>query len=128
MKFSTEFNSEQQGETRLRQPGALTSQSGPVGQALVLSLPDRLAEAARLLEHLDQERASIGDPGLGRIIEERIVSRELLDLELQDFDEEVERLSAAARGFLTQESIAGVIEQGLSPSEARSLQLCRSTS
>ena len=120
MKFSTEFNNEQKVEMLVRQAGALSSQRRLVSQAPVLSLRERLAEAARLLEHLDQERISHGDPGLSRIIEERIVSRELLDLEWQDFDEEVERLTATARGFLTPELIAGVIEP-LSKSEGRSL-------
>ena len=99
----------------------MSSQWRPVSPEPILSLRDRLAEAARLLEHLDRERASFGDPGLGRIIEERIVSRELLDLELQDFDEEVERLSAIARGFLTQEMMAALSEPSLSTAEACSL-------
>ena len=121
MKFSTEFNNDQKVETLVRQAGTLPLQRTLASQAPIMSHRDRLAEAARLLEHLDQERISRGDPGLGRIIEERIVSRELLDLEWQDFDEEVERLTATARGFLTPELIAGVIEPRLSPLEGRSL-------
>ena len=121
MKFSTEFNHEQEIETLVRQAGVLPLQRRLASQAPILSLRDRLAEAAKLLEHLDQERTSRGDPGLGRMIEERIISRELRDLEFQDFDEEVERLTAVARGFLTPELTVGVIEPWLSPSEGRSL-------
>ena len=54
---------------------------------------ERLAEAVTYLERLDLERIFHGDPNLGKPIEERIIWRELLDLELQDFDEQIERLS-----------------------------------
>ena len=37
-----------------------------------------------------------GDPTLGKAIEKRIIWRELLVLELQEFDEEIERLSEVA--------------------------------
>jgi hypothetical protein len=109
MKFSAEFNN-------------------AVSRARALSLPDRLTEATRFLERLDRERASLSDPTLGRIIEERIISRELLDLELQDFDEEVERRTAVAQDFLTREMTAAAREPSFSTSEAYSLSLCRSAS
>jgi hypothetical protein len=64
-------------------------------------LQERLAKAAAYLERLDVERISHGDPNLGRSIEERIIWRELLDLELQDFDEEIERLSEVAHNRVT---------------------------
>ena len=52
-------------------------------------LQERLAKAVAYLERLDVERFSHGDPNLGRSIEERIIWRELLDLELQEFDEQI---------------------------------------
>jgi hypothetical protein len=106
MKFSNEFSNQQDAASHRRQAIALTAQ--PVSQSRVLPLAGRLAEAAKVLEHLDQERAAVDDPTLGKIIEERIVSRELRDLELQAFDEEVERLSFVARDFLAREMIAGI--------------------
>ena len=48
---------------------------------------ERLAEAAACLERIDHQREA-GDPMFGRILEERIVWRELRDLELQEFDEQ----------------------------------------
>ena len=56
----------------------------------------RLAKAAACLERLDAERACCRDPNLGKGMEERIIWRELLDLELQEFDEQIERLSEVA--------------------------------
>lgn len=57
---------------------------------------DRLAEAVSWLEYLDRKRVLEGDPHYGKTIEERIIWRELLDLELQQVDEEIERLCANA--------------------------------
>ena len=68
--------------------------------ARTFSLQERLAEAAARLERLHQERASAGDQILGMATEKRIIWRELLDLELQDFDEQNERLSSAAQNLL----------------------------
>jgi hypothetical protein len=65
------------------------------------SLPyERLAKAAAYLERLDQERLSCGDPNLCKAIEERIIWRELLDLELQETDEEIERRSEVGHSFV----------------------------
>jgi hypothetical protein len=58
-------------------------------------LHERLAKAVAHLERLDEERSSCGNPNLGKAIQERIVWRELLDLELQDFDEQIEQLLEA---------------------------------
>jgi hypothetical protein len=63
-------------------------------------LQERLAKAVAYLELLDVERISHGEPNLGKSIEERIVWRELLDLELQEFEEEIERLAEAAHSLL----------------------------
>ncbi len=56
------------------------------------SLQRRLAGAAACLERLDEARTLHGDLRLGKVVEEGIISRELLDLELQAFDQEIERL------------------------------------
>jgi hypothetical protein len=37
------------------------------------------------------------DPHLGKSAEERVIWRELLELELQDVDEQIERISAAVQ-------------------------------
>ena len=64
-------------------------------------LHERLAKAVACLECLDEERAACGHPNLGKSMEERIIWRELLDLELQEFDEQIERLSAVAHRPVT---------------------------
>jgi hypothetical protein len=61
---------------------------------------ERLALAAAFLERLAQDRARIGDPNLDKAFEKRIIWRELLDLELQEFDEEIQRLGDVAEGLL----------------------------
>jgi hypothetical protein len=63
-------------------------------------LHERLAKAAAYLERLDVERFAHGNPNLGKTIEERIIWRELLDLELQEFDEQMERLSEVAHSLI----------------------------
>jgi hypothetical protein len=70
-----------------------------VNNARISSLDERLVKAAACLEGLDWERASSGDPILGKAIEKRLVWRELLDLELQDFDEQIEHLSEIAHNL-----------------------------
>jgi len=71
-----------------------------VRDARTFALHERLAEAVACLERLHQERASAGDPILGMATEKRIIWRELLDLELQDFDEQNERLLSVAQHLL----------------------------
>jgi hypothetical protein len=69
----------------------------PVKNVENSSIHDRL-EAGRIsLEHLDGERAMSGDAKYGRAVEKRIVGRELFELELQDFDEQIERICESAR-------------------------------
>jgi hypothetical protein len=60
---------------------------------------DRLIAARASLEKLDRQRALSGDPHFGKAAEQSIVWRELFDLELQDFDEQIERICAAARNL-----------------------------
>ena len=52
----------------------------------------RLAEAFSYLERLTLERAYRQDPAFGKFLEERIIWRELLDLELQEIDENIGRV------------------------------------
>jgi len=44
------------------------------------------------LERLDSERKRRGDPGFGKTTEHRIVWAELLELELEQIDEEMNRM------------------------------------
>ncbi len=69
----------------------------PVRIAPVLCLTQkRLAEAFNCLQKLERQRAYGHDPVFGKSVEERIIWRELLELELQDVDEQIERISAGA--------------------------------
>jgi len=56
----------------------------------------RLARAFTRLQNIQLVRAHRQDPLFGKSTEERIIWRELLDLELQDVDEQIERILAAA--------------------------------
>ena len=56
---------------------------------------NRLAEACRTLEAIARDRRAEGDPTLGKAMEQRIIQRELLELELQDLDEQMDRIRAA---------------------------------
>jgi hypothetical protein len=52
----------------------------------------RLAREARILENLERERVRRRKPGYSRTAEDRIVWSELLELELQDIDERLEKI------------------------------------
>lgn len=56
----------------------------------------RLAEEKACLERLDAEREYRGDSDFGKSNEDRIVWGELLELELQDVDEQVNRICRSA--------------------------------
>jgi hypothetical protein len=56
---------------------------------------ERLARAFSRLEDMRLVRNEWDDPSLGKFAEERIIWRELLDLELHDVDEQIERISAS---------------------------------
>jgi len=64
------------------------------------SIGQRLAEEEADLERLDAERKRRGDLGFGRAAEDRIVWGELLELELQDIDEQVNRICGAVGGAM----------------------------
>ena len=72
-----------------------------MNNARTFSVHERLTAAAACLDRLSEERASCGDPTLDKVIEGRIISRELFDLELQDFDEQIGRLLEVAERLLT---------------------------
>jgi hypothetical protein len=55
----------------------------------------RLAEEKACLEHLEVERRRRREVGFGRITEARIIWGELLELELQDIDEQLNRICEA---------------------------------
>jgi hypothetical protein len=55
----------------------------------------RLAESYRTLEAIERDRRSERNPRLGKAIEQRIIHRELLELELQELDEQMDRLRDA---------------------------------
>lgn len=56
----------------------------------------RLAEEKAALDQLDRERESQGDSNFRKTMEDRIIWGELLDLELQDFDEQLNRIRQTA--------------------------------
>jgi hypothetical protein len=62
----------------------------------------RLAQAFMRLRKIDLLREECGDGRLAKPVEERIVWRELLDLELQDIDE---RIAANAPGTANGDSM-----------------------
>jgi hypothetical protein len=57
------------------------------------STRQRLAEAFACLDRIERQGAA-GQP-FGSFLEAQIVWRELLELELQDVDEQIERITAA---------------------------------
>ena len=59
-------------------------------------IKQRLAEEKSLLDQLDSEREYRGDSSFRKTAEDRIVWGELLDLELQDFDEQLNRIRQTA--------------------------------
>jgi len=53
---------------------------------------ERLAQAFSRLQNIQLVRNHRQDPWFGKSAEERILWRELLDLELQDVDEQIDRI------------------------------------
>lgn len=68
--------------------------------AVTATIHARLAEAKESLEYLDAERERRVDPNFGRLTEDKIVWRELLELELQDAEERITRMCDAAERAL----------------------------
>jgi len=65
------------------------------------SMQKRLEEAVACLEYLAGERILRNDPEFGRLVEQRTVSRELLELEMQDAEERITRMCDAAEHALS---------------------------
>ena len=60
------------------------------------AIRERLVSEFGWLEMLDRERLQREDPTFARLAEQRIIGRELIDLELQEVDEQIERICEAA--------------------------------
>ena len=73
-------------------PGARTS--GLEERSTMIK--QRLAEEKSLLDQLDSEREYRSDSNFRKTAEDRIVWGELLDLELQEFDEQLNRIRQTA--------------------------------
>ena len=73
-----------------------TTLSAHEGQVQLLNPHERLKRAFNRLQGIQLVRNHRQDRFFGKSTEERIIWRELLDLELQDVDEQIERLSTAA--------------------------------
>jgi hypothetical protein len=61
---------------------------------------ERLSVAKDCLDYLDGERLRRADPGFGRMIEQKIISREILELELQEAEERITTICDAAERAL----------------------------
>jgi len=57
---------------------------------------DRLVRSFARLQGIQLVRNHLQDPNFGKGAEQRIVWRELIDLELQEIDEQMDRISAAS--------------------------------
>lgn len=70
--------------------------AAPHPQAPSCATHQRLVRAFSRLEEIQFVRDDRQDPRFGKPAEDRIIWRELLELELQNVDEQVERVLAAA--------------------------------
>jgi len=96
------------GERRLNSRG--TAKTEPL---LATMRRQRLAEAAARLENLEAQRELHGDSHLGMTTENRIVWNELIELELQEIDEQVNRICSAADGDAKAPAKSNLREGGL---------------
>ena len=64
---------------------------------------NRLAEGCKTLDALDRERRAVHDPQIGKAAEQKIVQRELLELELQDLDDQMDRIREATANIARQQ-------------------------
>jgi len=82
--------------TSTAQPSPVRERPSGADNRRATAIRQRMAEEKAWLEHLDTERERRGDSGFGKTTEDRIVWGELLELELQDIDEQVNRIRGAA--------------------------------
>lgn len=61
---------------------------------------ERLSAAKESLDYLEAERERRGDSGFGRMVEQKIISREVLELELQEAEERIALMCDAAERAL----------------------------
>ena len=69
-------------------------------QRLETLAKERLSVAKECLDYLEAERVRRGDPPFGRMAEQKIISRELLELELQEAEERITMMCNAAERAL----------------------------
>ena len=64
------------------------------------AIKKRLSEAKESLDYLEAERSRRGDAEFGKLTEQQIIWRELLELELQDAEERIAWMCDAAERAL----------------------------
>ena len=70
--------------------------------SLKTAVQTRLAQAKASLDYLDLERSRRADPAFGRLLEDQIIWRELLELELQEAEDRIAQMCDAAERALAQ--------------------------
>jgi hypothetical protein len=73
-------------------PPRNTTAPPPCANRTITAVDKRLADAKACLDAIDDERQHLGRPAFGETTEQRMIWRELLDLELQDIDEQMDRI------------------------------------
>jgi hypothetical protein len=69
----------------------------PAGTVPALSpTSKRLQAEVAVLDQLDQEHSGLAASNFGKALADHIVWRELLELELQEIDEQIDRITGAA--------------------------------
>jgi hypothetical protein len=68
--------------------------------SLKTAVQTRLAQAKSSLDYLDLERSRRADPAFGRLLEDQIIWRELLELELQEAEDRIAQMCDAAERAL----------------------------
>jgi len=77
---------------------SLNPWTGRAADAAPKSTRERLEDGFARLQNIRMVRNHLQNPEFQRDIEDRIVFRELIELELQDVDEKIERIVHAAGG------------------------------
>lgn len=95
-RASVLFDASEPGTAPRAQPGTLLLKEGRMQGSR--KCRERLAEGYRVLEELDRDRRDRGDPEFGKPAEQRVVYRELLDLELQEICDQIDRICEMSGG------------------------------